>query len=141
MFNGDLSVQGEGLEIVIESSTPIIYLELLDLVNELWNSGAQAISINDKRITSRSHIGQNIFSSDYFVAVNNQPLSYPIVIKAIGNSQNLQSGLNITGGLIDTLNSYGVYPIVFRRDQVVLPRSNDADFYKALEKKAEETGS
>lgn len=131
-FNGDSDVQGEGLQVTIDASTPIIHLELLDLVNELWNSGAEAISINDIRFTSRTYIGQGVFSTDYFITVNSTPISYPIVVKAIGNSQNLQNGLTITGGVVDILNSYGVFPIVTTRETVMIPRSSDADFYRAF---------
>jgi len=131
LFNGDVAVTGPGIEVLLDANSPIIHLELLDIVNELWNSGAEAITVNDYRITSRTQIGTSVFSSEYYITINNIPVSYPISVKAIGNQQNLRAGLTITGGVIDTLNSFGIFPLIGDREELTLPKSGDSDNYKA----------
>jgi uncharacterized protein YlxW (UPF0749 family) len=67
-----------------------------DVVNELKNAGAEAISINDQRVVGTTAIrcvGNNVH-------VNAVPTAgSPVVIKAIGNPDLIQSGLLMRGGI------------------------------------------
>jgi uncharacterized protein YlxW (UPF0749 family) len=69
-----------------------------DVVNELKNAGAEAISINDQRVVSSTAIrcvGNNVH-------VNAVPTAgSPVVIKAIGDPSLIQSGLLMRGGIKD----------------------------------------
>ena len=59
--------------------------DLLDLVNVLWQEGAEAIAINNERIVSTTAIvcvGNNIL-------INNTPKGAPFTIAAIGNRERL----------------------------------------------------
>jgi uncharacterized protein YlxW (UPF0749 family) len=55
------------------------------VVNELWHDGAEAISVNDIRLTPTSAVR---FAGDA-VLVDFQPISSPYVIRAIGDSDRL----------------------------------------------------
>ncbi len=61
--------------------------DLALLVNGLWTAGAEAITINDQRLTALTYI-QN---SGQAINVNSRPLRPPYVIEAIGDPRTLQA--------------------------------------------------
>ena len=74
-------------------------IDLMALVNELWASGAEAISINDQRVVMNTAIrcvGPTI-------TVNTVRLTPPYIVKAIGPSSDLETGLRYTGGFLDSM--------------------------------------
>ena len=74
---------------------------LLNIVNDLRNAGAEAISINGERIVGASEIK----CGGYIVFVNGQQLSAPYKIEAIGNSSRLEEGIR-TGYTFGVIDSY-----------------------------------
>jgi len=59
--------------------------DLREIINDLKNSGAEAISINDQRIVSTTAI----ICSGSVVTINGVKLNSPFEIKAIGNKSSL----------------------------------------------------
>jgi uncharacterized protein YlxW (UPF0749 family) len=116
---GLVPVRGPGIAITITSESPLVYLDLVDIINELWASGAEAIAINDQRITSWTKIywDKNTFS----LTINDQKLRYPCTIKAIGDPVQLESGLRLVGGVLDDLNIYKIYPVITREEELEIP--------------------
>jgi len=104
MYLGKKDVQGEGIIITLKDTDnkQIISEDLLSLVNELRLAGAEAISINDERIVSRTDI-VNIESR--FIMINGKRMNSPFVIKAIGNKKYLESSITIKGGFIDEMEA------------------------------------
>ena len=95
VFSGLSSVKGEGIEIVINDAIKTDSLATADLelarvydsdiqllVNALWASGAESVSINKSRLTSTSAIR----SAGDAILVNYRPLLPPFVISAIGDN-------------------------------------------------------
>ena len=122
MNTGLVATKGPGVTVTITGDAPLLYFDLVDLVNELWASGAEAIAVNNHRINAYSAIGEENDGPRNYITVDGQRLLYPIVIKAIGDPQTLDKGLTFTGGLIDNLNNlYKVYPIVKREQDLQLP--------------------
>lgn len=64
--------------------------DLRDILNLLWSSGAEAISINGQRIVTNTAIDCIVNT----VLVNNVRLSTPFQIEAIGNQQHMYDRLN-----------------------------------------------
>lgn len=105
LLAGQVAVTGPGLEVVLKEpsqptasatpgragATPIGATHILtdrdvrSVVNELWADGAEAISVNDVRLTPTSAIR---FAGEA-VLVDFQPINSPYVIRAIGNSDDL----------------------------------------------------
>ena len=115
---GTTDVEGQGLIITIkdpenpneqsddygENAKQIVnYVELLKIVNYLKEGGAEAISINDKRIVNTTDI-VNIMPT--YIKMNSQKVSSPFVIKAIGDPSYLKSAL-IGPGYVETIKSWG----------------------------------
>ncbi|MDD2498419.1 MAG: DUF881 domain-containing protein [Desulfitobacteriaceae bacterium] len=135
VITGAVPVEGPGIIISITGDSNLMYLDLIDLVNELWVSGAEAIAINNIRIDNQTIISQGEDSNHRLViTVNNQPLLSPVVIKAIGNPDTLEKGLTFTGGIIDSLNTlYSVYPVIKKEENVTLPTAQPSKAFKHLQ--------
>ncbi|MDO4539520.1 MAG: DUF881 domain-containing protein [Syntrophomonadaceae bacterium] len=117
MLNGLLPVQGPGIIITVNDNPNALHsgenpndglvhdYDLVEVVNELKASGAEAISINDERITPLTEIrcaGPTILVNWYKVVP-------PFKIRAIGDPEILNSGLGMRGGVLYKLqNSYGL---------------------------------
>lgn len=71
--------------------------DLLRIVNELWNAGAEAIAIGNQRIIA----GTSIRCVGSVVRINDVPMAAPIRIYAIGNAETLQGALFLPGGVAD----------------------------------------
>lgn len=107
---GYTDVKGPGIIITIadgknsmnDKDQVITYNDLIMTINELKYAGAEAISLNDERIVNNSFIA-NI--SEYMV-MNDNRIFGPYTIKVIGDSKNLESVINIRGGVKDYLESY-----------------------------------
>ena len=56
IVNGTVEHKGPGITVMIEDYMPIYYTDILNILNELWNAGAEAISINEHRVTSHTTI-------------------------------------------------------------------------------------
>ena len=132
---GSKQVTGSGISVTITGESNIMYYDLIDLVNELFASGAEAVSINDTRFTmhtviseketvvdARDSAGKPYQKESYGPIINGKELLYPIVIKAIGAPVTLETGLTYPGGIIESLNSlYMVYPVIKQSDNLVIP--------------------
>lgn len=71
------------------------------------------------------------------ITVNNNKVEFPIVIKAVGNPNNLEKGLTIPGGIIDNLALFKAYPYIQKANIVEIPAGkNNSTFYFLSEYKA-----
>ncbi len=123
---GKTDVQGEGIVVTlreknIEETGIINANDLLDIVNELKNAGAEAISINEQRIINMSYIA---FISDSFIKVNGQRIVTPYIIKAIGNPTYLESALIGNGGPVDNMQKIGHDVSIEKPNKVTIPKYN-----------------
>lgn len=75
--------------------------DLREIVSELSNAGAEAISINDQRIVNTTCIT----CAGNVISINGEKVSSPFVIKAIGNQESLY-GINRPGGYIQYMKDY-----------------------------------
>lgn len=99
---GTTAVTGSGLEMVIaDPSSQVTFDALVDAVQELRDAGAEALSINGRRIGATSSFGQR--GTD--VTLDGVVLPRPFSLTAIGPAPTMEGGLNIPGGSIDTLRA------------------------------------
>lgn len=99
---GFAPVSGPGLRLVIndaadgEDSGLVRADDLSMLVNGLWAAGAEAISIDDQRLTTLT----SLRNSGLTIGVNQVSLRAPYTVKAIGNPRTLEANLlDSTSGL------------------------------------------
>ncbi len=116
---GTEAVTGPGIVVTLTDNelSQIDAYDLYKLINELRLAGAEAISINDMRITSMTYVKDVTYG---VVAIDgNTRVTSPYVIKAIGNQTYLESGL--------TLKTYGYMDHVIKDYEKTgtLERQND----------------
>jgi len=126
---GLVDLKGEGVVITLYDSTStssdlsleaglVHDTDLVAMVTELKAAGAEAISINGQRIIATTPIrcvGPTI-------QINSVKVGAPYHIKAIGNAQYLESALNIRGGIVSNLRSYGITIEVTRQSDIQIEK-------------------
>lgn len=99
-------VTGNGIVITVDDSKTLNWYDdlnslvvhdtdLINIVNALKSTGAEAISINDQRIVTTSAIE----CDGNVVLINGEKIAAPFVIKAIGFPESLM-GVNMIGGYV-----------------------------------------
>lgn len=127
---GLLSVKGPGVELVLGDSTMkgddgiggqdafVIHdFDLLQIANELWAAGAEAVSLNGQRLSA----GSAITCSGRLIEVNKVAIASPFTLLAIGDRGNLTSALNIRDGALDRLRVLQFQVNLTPKDEVVIP--------------------
>lgn len=101
-YLGYTKLKGEGIVVRLEDNEfkQIERWDLLALINELKLAGAEAISVNDERIISRSEIATVGYQ---FILINGNRIPSPFIVKAIGNKKYLESAITIKGGYVDEM--------------------------------------
>ncbi len=136
MLTGKTDVIGPGALITITPaddifaapgtiSSSINVSDLISLVNQLNYAEAEAISINDIRITARTGInnaGNIIIINDVRISPKEE-----VVIKAIGNKKNLKDTLDFPG-VIDGRFGNSIINIEYSEEVKVLKYSLELDF-------------
>lgn len=91
--------------------------DLIHVVNELFNAGAEAISINGQRIVSTTAIE----CDGNVIRINGTKIGSPFEILAIGYPEQL-AGITRPGGYLEVLESRGVMVNLTKQDLVKLPK-------------------
>ena len=100
--------------------------DILMIVNELRDAGAEAISINDERITAISEIR----CAGSVVSINNVKVGTPFIINAIGDPDTLESALLFRGGILSQLVGYGFEFDIKKQEEVTIPAYKGAINFK-----------
>ena len=131
---GLTKVQGEGVTITVadnneqkdNSSFASInnsnYLvhdgNLVAIINELKIAGAEAISINGKRIVNSTSIN----CAGNVIQINGEKVGSPFVINAIGDKDLLYGELTKNGGTLYKLKKYGVLTSIKKADSIEIDK-------------------
>ncbi len=127
---GLLPVGGPGIQLVLGDSTmragdatgtETLYVihdfDLVQVTNELWAAGAEAVALNGQRLIP----GSAITCSARLISVNDVTISAPFTFLVIGNKENLVSALNIRDGMLDRLRVLQFQVELTPLDEVVIP--------------------
>jgi len=132
---GLVDVKGPGLTLSLKPTDPLLNpqtftyltdLELVYIINELKFAGAEAISINDKRISIQTGIKSS--SNNSYILVNDEKVSPrdEIVIRAIGDKEKLNSAVAFQGAM--SYNALEFYDIRFQPVDELFIRKYDKPF-------------
>lgn len=127
MHLGKVKVKGEGVEVTLadgdynpdeENINNYIVHEhhVFKVVNELYISGAAAVSINGQRLSHSSYVVCN----GPVIEVDGYQHPAPFVITAIGDADVLSSALNLTGGVKDTLVDENIQFTLEKNDEIIM---------------------
>ncbi len=111
IFAALTEAEGPGITITLRDSKPkddfvsdanIIHdYDVLKAVNELWNAGAEAISVNNHRVGPST----NIRCAGTTILIDSVKIATPILIRAIGDPDTLYGAMNLPGGALQEIRS------------------------------------
>ncbi|MBP5274826.1 MAG: DUF881 domain-containing protein [Abditibacteriota bacterium] len=105
------------------------YSDIVLTVNELFNSGAEAVSVNEQRIVANT----SIRCAGTPILVNNIRVFPPYVIKAIGNADDLYTGINMPGGTVADLQVLGMLSVTKEKKLEIPAYTGSSKFTYAKE--------
>lgn len=132
-------MNGEGIIIILDDNRNIQgdeinvsqYLvheeDLLQVVNELFNAGAEAISINGHRVVNSTAI----LCDGNIIRVNGKVITVPITIKAI-SSKAIYNTLIRPRGYLQLMADEGVDVKIERLDKITIPKYDGVYNYSHL---------
>lgn len=129
MAAGLTDVEGPGVMVVMSDSTAenttgdeADYLihdsDLLSVINELRDAGAQAISFNGERILATSEVR----CAGSVVMVNGKRFAAPFILYAIGDPTTMYNALTMRNGVVDVLSQWKINVTVTMSDQLLIER-------------------
>ena len=102
--------------------------DLIHIINELYNAGADAISINGKRIVNTT----SILCDGNIIRINDEIVGVPIEIKAICYPQALYN-LKRKGGYLSLMASGGVIVEMEESDDITIPKYEGVYKYEYIQ--------
>jgi uncharacterized protein YlxW (UPF0749 family) len=113
--------------------------DVLQVVNELFSAGAEAVSVNDLRVTNRVSfrcVGPTIL-------VNDVKIASPIEIRAIGDPKTLLGAMNLPGGILAQFRQTDPSMVQLERVQrmTIKPFTGNTDFKFGKPPKANQPGA
>lgn len=122
----------EGPGIIIEINDPPVDLEygegytiideldlILQVISVLNAADAEAISINDQRYTAFTEIER----AGNHIEINGTSTNTPIIIKAIGRPETLESAVNLKGGIVRLLRDFDYLVQVTKESNIIIPKT------------------
>ncbi len=114
---GELPAEGPGVRLVLsETTTHLSAALLVNVLEELRNAGAEAIQVNERRITASSYI----IDTPDGVEVDGVSLRAPYVWLAIGDPDTLIPALEIPGGALAQVRNAPGKTEIEGRDHVLV---------------------
>lgn len=101
ILDGEVDAFGPGIE--IETNTDLAEIWFIDITNELFAGGAEAISVNNIRLTEET-IGFDTLPNGQ-IMLNNVILNKPYTFSAIGDKNTLSETLEMPGGIFDRMKN------------------------------------
>lgn len=146
MLAGYVDLEGPGIVLEIndppsdmEYSTGYGVVDQLDLILQIVSilnaADAEAISINDQRYTSFTEI---VRAGDH-IEINGASTNSPLVIKAIGNPNTLESALAIKRGIVWQLKSYNYMVHLTQDKKILVPKYRNVKEFKYSEPSEEDS--
>jgi uncharacterized protein YlxW (UPF0749 family) len=118
-FGGLAPVEGQGIVLSVDGDLDAIALN--DLLNELRNAGAEALAVDDIRITNRSVAVQGPVG----LIVDGHDVGRRFALSAIGSPQGLLSTMERPGGIIAQLQQFiDASIIATQSSEIVLPATD-----------------
>lgn len=123
MFAGLVDVKGKGIIVTLDNNeyVQVEDIDILNIVNELRASGAQAIAVNNERIVAMSEIR----AAGSYIMVNGKQLMPPYVVKAISDPANLERSLRLLGGVLEPLQDLQLNVDLKQSDEIIIPKFVD----------------
>lgn len=139
---GLTNVTGSGIVIELEDGNNPIFVidnpsdllihndDLMSLLNELRNAGAEAVEINGQRVTTNSAIT----CEGNIIKINGEKIGSPFTIKAIGSQALLYGSVMRSGSYLELMKERGVnVKKVSQEENIYINKYNGTISYKYMQ--------
>jgi uncharacterized protein YlxW (UPF0749 family) len=117
ILNGTMPAQGPGLRMVVrDPADEVGVADLLDAIQELRGAGAETMQIDDVRVG----VSTAVTGKPGALMVDGRPITAPYEILVIGSPQNMETAMNIPGGVVQRVNNRGGSVDITQSDEVVV---------------------
>lgn len=127
LIDGLTKVQGPGVKVTLsdaayvpDGDNPNNYIvhqqDIQEVIYELYAIGAEAVSVNNQRITNHSYIQ----CVGPVVKVDGNRHAAPFVVKAIGDPDMLVGSLEMNGNTADILRARGITVKIEKQDNIIM---------------------
>lgn len=138
MINGMKEVKGQGIKITLNDVSTdfdvssededyferqlrlVHYSDMIQILNDLRNSGAEAISINDLRVTDRTEV----YCNGAFLRINGVKIAAPFYISAVGDKEVLYNYMMSSENYLKSLMMRKIDVSVEKTNEMVIPAYN-----------------
>ena len=104
ILNGTLGAEGAGLRMTIHDPDQAVRVaDLLDAVQELRGAGAETMQIDDVRVG----VSTAVTGQPGHLMIDGHPISAPYEVLVIGSPQDMETALNIPGGVVQHIGNRG----------------------------------
>jgi uncharacterized protein YlxW (UPF0749 family) len=117
ILNGTIPAQGPGLTMSVRDPDDAVRVaDILDAIQELRGAGAETMQIDGVRVGVSTAVTGNPGS----LMIDGRPITTPYEFVVIGSPQNMETAMNIPGGVVPRFTSRGASVDIVQSDEVVV---------------------
>jgi uncharacterized protein YlxW (UPF0749 family) len=117
ILNGTIAAQGPGLTMTIRDAADEVRVsDIVDAIQELRGAGAETMQIDGVRVG----VSTAVTGSPGSLLVDGRPITSPYEFVVVGSPQNMETALNIPGGVVQDLTRQGASVTITQSEQVVV---------------------
>jgi uncharacterized protein YlxW (UPF0749 family) len=117
ILNGTIAAQGPGLEMVIRDPEDAVRVaDVLDAIQELRGAGAETMQIDDIRIG----VSSAVTGQPGDLMIDGRPVTAPYEFLVIGDPQDMETAMNIPGGVVQDMTRLGGSVTIRQSETVVV---------------------
>ncbi|SNR51501.1 DUF881 domain-containing protein [Blastococcus mobilis] len=117
ILNGTVAAQGPGLVMTIRDADDEVRVsDILDAIQELRGAGAETMEIDGVRVG----VSTAVTGTPGSLMVDGRPITSPYEFVVIGSPQNMETALNIPGGVVQDLTRHGASVTITQSEQVTV---------------------
>jgi uncharacterized protein YlxW (UPF0749 family) len=117
ILNGTIAARGPGLTMTVRDPDDAVRVaDILDAIQELRGAGAETMQIDGVRVG----VSTAVTGDPGKLMVDGRPITAPYEFVVIGSPQNMETAMNIPGGVVPRFTSRGASPSIVQSDEVVV---------------------
>jgi uncharacterized protein YlxW (UPF0749 family) len=117
ILNGTVAAQGPGLHMVIRDPGDAVRVaDLLDAIEELRGAGAETLQIDGVRVG----VSTAVTGDPGALRLDGKPIGSPYEVLVIGSPQDMETAMNIPGGVVQRISGRGGSVDITQEQQVVV---------------------
>jgi uncharacterized protein YlxW (UPF0749 family) len=117
ILNGTIAAQGPGLVMTIrDAGDEVRVSDILDAIQELRGAGAETMQIDGVRVG----VSTAVTGTPGDLMIDGRPITSPYEFVVVGSPQNMETALNIPGGVVQDLTRQGASVTIAQSEQVLV---------------------